>query len=212
MHKKLSANSPWNYFKRAADGKSGVCTVGNCTAVILAKGGSTSGLHGHLRSKHSINLLKRPDAVETSSSTSTSIVKTPARKITAYFVKPVDESFEAIVSRMVALDGLPFKKFITSVDLKLLLAAKGYNVPKSAQTIRDIVVKFAENIKAGVMVELAQQVSQGKKFSLTFDEWTSLRNRRYMNINVHEGVHFYNLGLSRVFGSMPAEKTVKLWN
>jgi len=26
---------------------------------------------------------------------------------------------------------------------------------------------------------------QNQKFSLTFDEWTSRKNRRYLNINVH---------------------------
>jgi len=32
--------------------------------------------------------------------------------------------------------------------------------------------------------EIAKTRSQGQRFTLTFDEWTSRRNRRYMNINV----------------------------
>lgn len=41
-------------------------------------------------------------------------------------------------------------------------------------------------------------------FTLTFYEWTSLRNRRYMNINVHSINKFWNLGLILVEGTMPA--------
>lgn len=58
----------------------------------------------------------------------------------------------------------------------------------------------------------------GVKFSLTFDEWTSLRNRRYMNVNLHtaigrefqDGSRFKNIGLVRVDGTMPAETCIRL--
>ena len=46
--------------------------------------------------------------------------------------------------------------------------------------------------------------------SLTFDKWTSTKNRRYMNINIHLEKDFWNLGLCRVTGSMPAEKCVDI--
>ena len=41
------------------------------------------------------------------------------------------------------------------------------------------------------------------------DDWTSLANRRYMNVNIHTaGVH--NLGLFRVMGSYQAEKCLEM--
>lgn len=49
------------------------------------------------------------------------------------------------------------------------------------------------------------------RFSLSFDEWTSRRNRRYMNVNLHfcnKSAGFYNLGMIRVQGSMPAEACI----
>ena len=46
-----------------------------------------------------------------------------------------------------------------------------------------------------------------RKFSITIDEWSSSRNRRYINISVHYGEEdFENLGLVRIQGSFPAEK------
>lgn len=48
------------------------------------------------------------------------------------------------------------------------------------------------------------------RFSLTMDEWTSVRNRRYMNVNVREGSSVWNLGLIRAFGSCPASKCLEI--
>ena len=42
--------------------------------------------------------------------------------------------------------------------------------------------------------------------SISLDEFTSSRNRRYMNINVHEQNSHYNFGMVRMSGTFPAEK------
>ena len=42
--------------------------------------------------------------------------------------------------------------------------------------------------------------------SLTLDEWTSFKNRRYLNLNVHYSDGSYdNRGLIRIYGSCSAE-------
>jgi len=47
--------------------------------------------------------------------------------------------------------------------------------------------------------DMEKKKAEGQRFSLTFDEWTSTRNRRYMNINVHaRGGEYWSLGLLRV--------------
>jgi len=69
----------------------------------------------------------------------------------------------------------------------------------------------ADKVRSFVMSELDMRRKEGKRFSLTFDEWTSVRNRRYMIVNVHEdGPRFWSLGLIRVHGAMPAETCVDL--
>jgi len=47
---------------------------------------------------------------------------------------------------------------------------------------------------------------EGKQFSLTFDEWTSNKNRRYINVNAHIKNRFWNLGLIRLHGLSPCVK------
>jgi len=84
-------------------------------------------------------------------------------------------------------------------------------LPKSRETVKKMVMDHGNRIRETVCKEIEQLKTAGKRFSLTFDEWTSTRNRRYMNVNVHaaEG-EFWNLGMVRVHGSMPAEKCVTM--
>ncbi len=60
------------------------------------------------------------------------------------------------------------------------------------------------------MQEIAEKVKKGERFSISLDEYTSLRNRRYVNINLHALILFWNLGMVRIIGSLPAHKTVEL--
>ena len=48
-----------------------------------------------------------------------------------------------------------------------------------------------------------------KSSALPSDEWTSMRNRRYLNLNVHGVGYFWNLGLVRIQGSFSAEKFIE---
>ena len=47
------------------------------------------------------------------------------------------------------------------------------------------------------------------RFCINLDESTSLRNRRYMNLNVHNATNFQSLGLVRINGSMNTEKAIQ---
>ena len=109
---------------------------------------------------------------------------------------------------MTAYDGLPFKVFITSIDLRKSLTALGYSLPKSLTTIGEHVIKYGTHIFERIKHDLLLRKSKGQKFSLTLDEWTSLRNKRYLNINIHGIGYFWNLGLVRILGSFSAERCV----
>lgn len=142
----------------------------------------------------------------------------PARKkrqkITDHFLPVEDTSMEKKVSRMVAKDGLPFRVFCTSKDMRDLFNSSGHKLPMSPNTIKLIVMNYGMTLKMKIMRELAQLKENDHRFTLTFDEWTSSMNKRYMNVNVHTFFNgnalFWNLGLIRVFGSMPAESGVSI--
>ncbi|KAF2891397.1 hypothetical protein ILUMI_14777 [Ignelater luminosus] len=77
-----------------------------------------------------------------------------------------------------------------------------------------MVMNYGMTLRMKVLHELSELKETDHRFSLTFDEWTSSSNRRYLDINVHtyanDRVLFWNLGLTRVFGSMPATVCVEI--
>ncbi|CAF4861656.1 unnamed protein product [Pieris macdunnoughi] len=54
-----SSSYLWCHFLRSADAQTAKCKI--CSKILKTSGASTSGLHTHLKSKHKINILKRPD-------------------------------------------------------------------------------------------------------------------------------------------------------
>ena len=60
-------------------------------------------------------------------------------------------------------------------------------------------MNYSKNIRDELIKELLNRIANGNRFSLTFDEWASLRNRRSININAHSDKEFWNLGLIRIY-------------
>lgn len=98
-----------------------------------------------------------------------------------------------------------FQSFCTSEDIRFLFRAANYELPASATTIKDIVLKFAKGKKDDLKAILKADLKESA-LSITLDEWTSTRNRRFLNVNLHKKGRFYNLGLLRVIGSCDAER------
>lgn len=206
-HKKDSdTTSVWSYFLVAKDGNCAKCK--RCPAILKTLGGSTKGLHTHLSSKHNVKVISASTSQDSENlNTAPPPVK---RKLDDYFTKSADDNLDDVLARMIALDGFPFSVFITSGDLRKLLLAKYTDLPKSAVTIRKRVMNYSEIIKKQVTAELKHLKSAGERFSLSFDEWTSTSNKRYMAVNVHSYKKFWNLGLVPIYGSMTAENCLRV--
>ena len=62
--------------------------------------------------------------------------------------------------------------------------------------------------------EITKKIVEIKKcngrFSISFDESTSTRNRRFINPNSHFSTDFLSLGLITVMGSMNTERLIQL--
>ena len=113
----------WQHFLREKNGQSAQCKI--CEVIIKTFGGSTSGMHTHLQTKHKISIRKRPSSDETTASTSviacgsstSSSLNSKVNKVAPMdkYVKNADEnSVGAILARMTSCDGLPFLVFTTS--------------------------------------------------------------------------------------------------
>ena len=109
-----------------------------------------------------------------------------------------------------SVDGLTFYQIANSSLIRKAFKANGYFLPTSPQRIRNHFMKeFVETIK--IVSKKIDIIKKNKCFSISFDEATSFRNRRYMNLNLHyEEKTFYSLGMIRVKDSMKTAKAIEL--
>lgn len=217
--KEFKITGIWKDFLRNDTGQKAKCKI--CCKVIKCTGGSTKGLHVHMQTMHGGKKKEQEGRVEEAqvsegnlSQPSSSKGPAPKKaKITSFFPPKEDLSLDATLGRMCSRDGIPFNLFCTSNDLRQLLGAKGFkDLPTSPNGVRNRVMVHCRKIMGVIKSELKESVGLNKRFTLTLDEYTSLRNRRYMSVNVHCGKDTWGLGVIRCHGSMPAEKCVEVLN
>jgi hypothetical protein len=193
----------WKHFLYSQDLSSGLCRL--CDKVIKAES-TTTGLSSHLKSIHNIEVLKC--VVKSANEGPT---KAKHRRIDQYFQNGGPKSLGEVLSLLAAEDGISFNRIAQSKNLRPAFRDHGYNLPLSANTVRIHVLKFALEIKTMVKEDLIAKKEADVRFSITFDEWTSIGNTRFMNLNVHYGDgNFYSLGMIHVKGSMPATRAIQM--
>jgi hypothetical protein len=195
----------WNFFRFSHELQQGQCQL--CNSKINAKGSSTTGLITHLKAVHKIEIKKCVmKAVAMSAATHPKV-----GRINDFYSNDEDKkSLKEVLSRLTALDGLSFHVIATSEMQRLAFRALGYILPVSPQTCRDHVVEYSCDIKKVVAKELEAYKVDGGRFSISFDEYTSIATKRFMNLNVHFEEGFHSLGMIHVQGTMPATKAVQL--
>ncbi|CAK1599890.1 unnamed protein product [Parnassius mnemosyne] len=208
-------SSVWQHFLRTSDGLHAQCKM--CKKVFKTCG-TTSSLHNHLRLVHSIQLAKKtsnyslPSTSQKDMSFDSDVMMTPATKkaktINYFFHVKEEDDLDTILAKMTAVDGVPFKIFCSSESMRKLFGKAAYNLPKSPNTIKKRILNKSELLKREVKKELNDIKTAGKQLAVSLDEWTSARNHRYVNVNVHspelsEG--FRNLGLTKISGRGTAE-------
>lgn len=199
-----SASKAWLYFTR--DKKTESATCNKCHATIMCKGFSTSGLLRHLKNVHKevdIAASKKRSNEDTATE-----VKNCQPKITTFLKN--EESIEEIVSKLAAVDGFSINAIAKSEYIRKTLSDKGMTLPKNPSHIMNMVKSQYHFAKQQVIKEMAIQIECGSRFSVSMDEYSSIKNRRYMNLNVHSSTKFWNLGMIRIFGTLPAEKIVNM--
>ncbi|GFX19513.1 BED-type domain-containing protein [Trichonephila clavipes] len=124
--------------------------------------------------------------------------------------KKKKETLEEIVSKLVCVDGFTVNAITKSNFIRKSVHDKGYSFPPNPSDVMKLVYKQYNVIKARVTNEISSKLNAGLCCSVTTDELTSLKNGRYLNINVHfnEG-EIFNLGMLRISGSFSAENCVQ---
>ena len=188
----------WKYFTKATSDRNSTCTI--CGSKIQYTG-STTGMWYHLQKIHGKSKEKKGREKTKISTVSV------GPKISTFFQ---NESIGEVISKLTALDGFSFHALVKSSFIRSAMLEKGFDFPKNHKQAIQLVKKFAANVKNELKKKFNLMVSCDKRFSITLDEYTSLKNRRFINVNVHQKNEHWNLGLKRISGSLPADKAVSI--
>ena len=108
------------------------------------------------------------------------------------------------------VDGLTFNQIATSSPIRRVFKSEGYLLPKSPQIIQDYFINEFEKTVAIVTEKINNMKKKRGRFSISFDESTSVRNRCNMNLNLHDVKGFHSLSMIRIKGSMKTKKAIEL--
>ena len=177
----------WKHFTRDGDDSDRASCI-HCSKKISFNSGSTSGLYCHLKSKHNLS-LERKDQPCTSKK-----AKIQQKSILPY-VNVKKERLQSIVFQLAAVDGF---SLYSGGKIKFIcesLITKRFRLPSSNSGIMNLIHSKYSDIQKEIKAEIEIKVKANTRFSVTVDKHTSVRCRRYMNINVHCQNDVINLGL-----------------
>lgn len=214
----------WQFFSKLADDKAQCNFLINFNGVekicgkILGRK-STTALWNHLK-LHDVKRVQVEEIVQdseedcNSSCSSSSSIRSFAAlstKSSPKFLEPskyntIDHSEDATVARLAALDALSFSRIAQSYDIARMAKPHYPTFPLSPNGVRNRVMKYKDKIQQCYVDEIQDRINRGAKFGLIHDEWTSVSNRRYLNVQVTDSEKKWDLGLMRVKGRCGSEE------
>ena len=173
--KKVTKKSEvWKYFLIRSDRKKLKCI--QCKAIFNYASATTSFKY-HLERLHGIK-IEATAATSSSKSISMSVSQPSSStvSISQSWVKNSRQRAQQVVARLACIDRISFKTIATSQDIRQGFAAQGLKISSSRTKIREMVIEFAYQLRDLMKSKLKDMIQDGKKFALTLDEWTSMRN------------------------------------
>ena len=201
---KKKKSAAWQHFlEEKTDKKKLKCR--HCEK-ILVNNGSTTTLLNHVTSVHGIDIAKDENMSASTSASGTTKDGGGQRTIGDFFSSQNRDSIELVLSRMVAKDLVPMNTIVTSQDIQRMLKSDGYSPPKSLVLVRKLIASYSHKIRDEVRRKLQRFRQDGVRLSLSFDEYTSLQNARFVCLNIHAGPGIHvGLGMIRLKDSATAE-------
>ncbi len=190
MVEQISVFNVCNYFESLNKNK-GMANCKICGKTIKCVGGSTSGMIRHLQGIHEINKNNYLDCDKKLSENNTLMG----------FVKSKTSLPNELLIKLICLDRISFATLVKSESMRVLFRKISFEIPKNATTINNIVKNEASAVRFKNRNEILQCIKEGKKFAISFDEYTGINNKKYLNLNVHlNSLQFWVIGLIEING------------
>lgn len=140
----IAESSIWQYFQRSSQG---VAKCNICTTMLKCKGSTTTLLWNHMRTKHNDVLTAENHKQTSNERTST---KPSSQSTLCDCVNR--ESLEEIISKLCARDNFLFHSIINLHALNDYIRMKGFQIPKSINTITAMMEAFYLTEKMNFLV------------------------------------------------------------
>jgi hypothetical protein len=183
----------WDHFREVGD----IVSCNQCpkTYKLATAKSSTQPLWYHLKTKHGV--LPRKRSLNDRDGALPPVVK-KQRTITTYIEKKTQQQMYA---ELAASDRFSFGQIANSDFIRDAMRKNQFQAHISPHTVRKKVFEFYEEARTAVKAHLQKEVEAGKRFAVSFDEYTG-KNRRYLTVNVHSSDgSWFNLGMVRVWSS-----------
>lgn len=196
----MSRSWVWGHFENLSNG---FAACQQCGKRIARSGFSTSGLIKHLGTHNIHEFSKRPRPAEADpdpeegtgepSSSSSSSLTQPSKVIKIegkqqsirQFVKR--QTLGEIFAKCSARDGFSIAGITKSEAIRGYVCSMKYEMPKSETTVWKRIEEFYQEKLENFIMDIGQQKESRKKWSVLIDEWTDIKNLRYLNISLHDG-------------------------
>ena len=127
--------------------------------------------------------MEKPSSTQSDVSSDTQSASSTLRFKSAYSQATLHsfmnkKTIEEIVAKLVDADGLPPSAVCKSEFIRQAFSDKGMLFQKNPNHIMHSVYKQYEIAKDVAMMEMQQSLKSGKKFSLSLDEYSSLRDKK----------------------------------
>lgn len=118
---------------------------------------------------------------------------------------------------MAAEDGITIRQITQSKFIRQSLVKEfpKRTIPKCETGMMGLIETFYEKAKEEKKLLFSSLKSKGTRFSATLDEWTSLKNIRFINVNLHYAISYneakyVNLGMIKIDGTCLTVEMIKL--
>jgi hypothetical protein len=185
----------WNYAtkRKNPQTKETEAICGRCGKVIKSNDGSTSAIASHLKKVHEIDV--KSQTVETAPSKKS--------KTLLDFVKR--QTLNEIVSDL-ATDGISIRAITRNNYIRQSVKRDGFTLPLNESRVMSLIHDHYEEKKIEMISHIKSLIKDEKKCTMTIDEYSTVRRRRYFGINIHCDKKTFKTGLVRIMGSCNAEK------
>ena len=155
----------WEHFHQVSNGKAECKT---CKTKISNSSGSTGAMINHMKIIHGIMVIKsRLEDVEN--------VDPALKKQKTIKDFMTHSSQQEIVPKLAAIDGISIRVITISNFIRESIAKCTKPLPKNESDVMGFIHKSYEEKKAQLNKTLIEKLKSNRRFSITLDEWTTMR-------------------------------------